>query len=187
MKLGILGGSFDPPHLGHVLLATVALSLCDLDRVLVIPVYQHALGKHLAPFEQRLRLCELAFSDLLHVEVSPLERELGGVSRTLRLIEALAERHPEATFRLIVGADILHEVHKWYAFGEVERRAPLLAVGRAGVPHPDVDPRAPVLPAISSTEVREALCAGLDVSPWVPRRVITYIREHALYVTKPAP
>ena len=181
MKLGILGGSFDPPHLGHLLLATTALALCDLDRVLVVPVYQHALGKELTPHEHRLRMCELAFADLPRVEVSALERDLGGTSRTLRLIEALSERHRDASFRLIVGADILNEAHLWHAFDQIERRAPLLAVGRGGVPNPRVDPRAPVLPAVSSSEVRETLARGGDVSPWVPRRVIAYLEEHALY------
>jgi nicotinate-nucleotide adenylyltransferase len=181
VKLGILGGSFDPPHLGHALLAHTALALCDLDRVLVIPVYQHALGKELTPYEHRLRMCELAFADLGRAEVSTLERELGGTSRTLRLVEALSERIPQASFRLVIGADILNEAHLWHAFDEIEKRAPLLAVGRGGVPHPKIDARAPVLPNISSSEVREAFARGEDVSQWLPRRVLSYMREHALY------
>jgi nicotinate-nucleotide adenylyltransferase len=187
VKLGILGGSFDPPHLGHVLLASVALAMSDLDRLLVIPVFQHALGKELAPYAHRLRMCELAFGDLSRVEVSTLERELGGTSRTLRLVEALTERHPTASFRLVVGADILNETHLWQSFDEVERRAPLLAIGRAGVPHPKVDPRAPVLPDISSTEVRSALNAGGDVSACVPIKVVAYLEKHALYRAPHAP
>jgi nicotinate-nucleotide adenylyltransferase len=187
VKLGILGGSFDPPHLGHLLLAAVALATTELDRVLVIPVFEHALQKELAPYPHRLRMCEFAFADLPRVEVSAIERDLGGTSRTLRLIEALEERHREAEFRLIVGADILNETHLWHAFDEIERRAPLLAIGRSGVAHPKVDPRAPVLPNISSTEVRTTLANGGDVSPWVPRSVIAHIEKHSLYRTAPAP
>src|SRR3954453_19837484 len=82
-ELAILGGSFDPPHFGHVFLAAYALGSANVERVLVVPVFQHAFAKPLSPFEDRLHMCELAFRDLRRVEVSDLERELGGVSRTL--------------------------------------------------------------------------------------------------------
>lgn len=181
MKIGILGGSFDPPHLGHLLLGTYALASCDIDRLLVVPVFQHALGKELTPFEHRLRMCELAFADLRRAEVSPLERELGGTSRTLRLIEALERLHANASFRLVIGADILHEVEKWHAFDEIQRRAPLFVAGRGGVEHGDVDARTPVLPDISSSEVRELLQRGEHPGAWVPRSVHEYLCQHRLY------
>jgi nicotinate-nucleotide adenylyltransferase len=186
VRFGILGGSFDPPHLGHVLLASYALASCELDELLVVPVYQHALGKDLSvPFEHRLRMCELAFADLRRLTVSPLERELGGTSRTLRLIEALERQHGDASFRLVLGADILHEVARWQAFDEIQRRAPLFVAGRAGTAHDDVDERTPVLPNVSSTELRALLSRGEDPGPWLPRRVHEYVRQHGLYAALP--
>jgi nicotinate-nucleotide adenylyltransferase len=186
VRLGIFGGSFDPPHLGHVLLASYALASCEIDELLVIPVYQHALGKELtASFEQRLRMCELAFADLRRLTVSPLERELGGTSRTLRLIEALEKQYDAASFRLVIGADILHEVERWQAFDEIARRAPLFVAGRAGTEPGSVDERTPVLPDISSTELRALLSRGEDPGAWLPRRVHDYVRQHGLYAAAP--
>jgi nicotinate-nucleotide adenylyltransferase len=185
VNIGILGGSFDPPHLGHVLLAAYALASAELDRLLVVPVYQHALHKHLAPFEQRLRMCELAFQQLKHVEISTLERDLGGTSRSLRLVEAVAAQNPGATLRLVVGADILLEAHRWQAFDEVRRRAPLLVVGRAGVDCPELDPRAPVLPDISSTDIRTALARGDSALAWLTPSVSAHALAQRLYADTP--
>lgn len=186
MNIGIFGGSFDPPHVCHVLLAAYALSVEALDRLLIVPVYQHALGKALAPFEHRVRMCELAFADLKRVEVSTLERDLGGVSRTLRLVEALEQRYPGARFRLVVGADILQETARWHRFDEVERRAPLLVIGRSGVPL-SVENGVPELPNVSSTAVRAALAQGNELNGWLPRRVSDYAAQHRLYAPDDAP
>lgn len=180
-QLAVLGGSFDPPHVGHVLLAAYALSVARVERVLIVPTFAHALGKPLTKFEHRLRMCEIAFSPLRNVEISPIERDLGGTSRTLRLLLALEQRYPGRRLRLLIGADILHEASRWQAFDEVRRRAPLLVAGRAGYEHPDVDPRAPRLADVSSTAVRQALACGDDVSTWVPAGVIDYLETEKLY------
>jgi nicotinate-nucleotide adenylyltransferase len=185
VRLGILGGSFDPPHLGHVLLASYALASCEIDELLVVPVYQHALGKDLTvSFDHRLRMCELAFADLRRLSVIPLERQLGGTSRTLRLIEALATQYTDASFRLVIGADILHEVERWQAFGEIQKRAPLFVAGRAGTPG-EVDARTPTLPNISSTELRALLARDEDPGAWLPQRVYEYVQQHGLYAAAP--
>jgi nicotinate-nucleotide adenylyltransferase len=185
-ELAILGGSFDPPHLGHVFLASYALSMRAVERVLVIPVFQHAFGKRLSPYEHRVAMCELAFRDFARVEVSTLERELGGVSRTLRLIEALEQRHPDLRLRTLIGSDILAESARWQGFDEIARRAPLLTAQRAG--HATEAPNdAPVLPQISSSAIRVALARGDVDVPAVPERVLDYAREHGLYAPPSSP
>jgi len=178
--VGVLGGSFDPPHLSHVMLALYGLSVGDLARVIVVPTFVHAFGKPLAPFEHRLRMCQLAFEHVAPVEVSDLERELGGVSRTLRMLDALEARNPKTPFRLLVGSDILGQRDRWQDFALVEQRAPLLVAARSG------DPRAlgsALLPQISSTEVREALARRDDTTGLLPARVRAYIDEQQLYTS----
>ncbi len=181
-EIAVFGGSFDPPHLGHVFLAAYALSRAGIARVLVVPVFQHAFGKDLSPFEHRLEMCRLAFRDLKRVEVSDLERELGGVSRTLRLIESVAERNPGYRLRTLVGADILPQRANWQNFDEIERRAPLLVAGRSGHALPDTL-RAPLLPEISSTELRASLALGESPDDKIPSAVASYAQMHDLYRT----
>jgi nicotinate-nucleotide adenylyltransferase len=185
-ELAILGGSFDPPHFGHVFLACYALSLRRTERVLVIPVYQHAFAKPLSPFEDRLQMCRLAFRDLQRVEVSDVERELGGVSRTLRLVDALEQRYPDHRLRTLVGSDILAERSRWQAFDEIARRAPLLVADRAGHTQADAASRL-VLPEISSTAIRGALARGEHDVATVPQGVSDYARQQGLYRSETAP
>jgi nicotinate-nucleotide adenylyltransferase len=178
-RVALFGGSFNPPHEGHVLGIVHALSTGAVARVLVVPVYEHALGKRLVAFEHRLEMARLAFDWIPGVEVSGIEAELGAPSRTLATIEALATRHPSWDLRLLVGSDILREIHQWHAFREIERRAPPLVLERAG------DATAAsgrcLLPEVSSTEVR-ALFANPSRTPTqdallarlVPRRVRQY-------------
>jgi nicotinate-nucleotide adenylyltransferase len=179
--VAIFGGSFNPPHLAHVLAVTAVLSTTDVARVVVVPAYQHPFAKALAPYEDRVTMCELAMGWLPRVEISRVEEELGGESRTLRTLEHLKKVHPSWQLRLIMGADVLLESHKWYRFDEVCALAPPLVIGRAGVEHAQAP--APVLPAISSTDVRARLAAGKfdELSPIVPRAVLAHIRARGLY------
>lgn len=186
-EIAIFGGSFDPPHIGHVLLAQYALSVTDVVDLIVAPAYTHAFGKDLTAFEHRMAMAKLAFADLGRVSVDPIEYELGGVSRTIRLVEQLALRHPQHGLRLLVGADILLEASKWQRFEGVRAIAPLIVAGRGGFSHPDIDPLAPTLPEVSSSEIRDALARGESVSTRVPARVREYIAQHGLYRAEPAP
>ncbi len=184
-QIAVFGGSFDPPHIGHVLLAHYALAVTHIIEVIVAPTYAHAFGKPLTAFNARVAMAKLAFSDLRRVRVDPIEQALGGTSRTLRLVEALAARHPDSDLRLLIGADILLEAGRFQRFDEVRAKAPLIVAGRGGFQHPDVDPNAPILPEISSSHIREALARGEDVGTQVPSRVLAYIREHGLYGAEP--
>lgn len=178
-QIGVLGGSFDPPHFAHVALALAGISLGGLARVIVAPTFIHAFGKPLSPFDQRLALCKLAFADVARVEVSAIERELGGVSRSLRLIETLREREPGAQLRLLVGSDILAERGRWQDFERIAALAPPLVAARVGHSQDECQLGA-VLPEVSSTALREALARGEEPAllPW---RVRAYVRAHRLY------
>ncbi len=112
MRVGVYGGSFDPPHVAHVMAAAYACATGPLDRLLVVPVFAHAFNKALTPFEHRLRLCELAFEGLSAVSVCPIESELPSPSRTLTTLQALARRQPGAELRLVIGADVLKDAGK---------------------------------------------------------------------------
>lgn len=184
--VAVFGGSFNPPHLAHVLALAVVHARFDVARILVVPTYQHPFAKALAPYEDRVKMCELAMGWLPRVEVSRIEEELGGESKTLRTLEKLAERHPGAELRLVMGADIVVESAKWHRFDRIKEIAPPIVLGRVGVTFEGAP--APVLPNISSTEVRRALALnelGI-VEDLVPRSVIEYARSHSLYTVPPS-
>ena len=180
-SVAVFGGSFNPPHAAHVLAAAWVLASEPVDRVLVVPTFRHPFAKALAPYEHRLRMCELAVGWLPRVEVSRVEEELGGESRTLLTLEHLAKQHPDWRMRLVMGADLVLEADKWFRFDRVQELAPPLVLGRAGF-DAEGAPSA-VLPAISSTDVRARIAAGdwTALHALVPRLVVEYIRTHGLY------
>ncbi len=183
--VAIYGGSFDPPHMSHVLAAVYALKVGGFERVLVVPVYEHAFRKPLNSFEHRVRLCELSFSGIAGIEVSTVERELATPSLTLRTLEHLANEHPDWSMRLLFGSDVLGETSKWHAFERVAALAPPYVVARPGYDHPDS--HAALLPDISSTRVREALARRDEpgnqalLAGALPRAALAYIEGHGLY------
>lgn len=182
--LGIFGGSFDPPHAGHVLLVAYALSVAPIARVLVVPTFAHPFGKDMAPYADRVAMCERAFGVLSRVSVSRVEEELGGESFTVRTLEALTRQMPGTPLRLLIGADVLPDTPRWREWERVSTLAPPFVVGRSG--SAPLDDGTPVLPAISSTLVRSRYRGGLEVEQLVPREVDAYVREHGLYGTRGA-
>ncbi|MEO0326622.1 MAG: nicotinate-nicotinamide nucleotide adenylyltransferase [Myxococcota bacterium] len=184
--LALYGGSFDPPHVAHVLVAAWAKSVAGVDGVLVVPAFAHAFGKRSAPFADRLALCEAAFADLPFVEVSPIESTLAAPSRTWRTLGALARSRPGARFRLVVGADVLAETSRWERWEDVAATAPPLVVGRAGHALPP-GPCPVVLPDVSSTELRRRLARGDATEGWLPASVAEVIEARGLYRDTGAP
>lgn len=182
-RVGVLGGSFDPPHAGHVLLATYALSAAPLDAVLVVPAFAHAFGKRSSPFEDRLAMCRLAFTPLdpARVHVSDIERTLPSPSFTYRTLEALEARYPEAALRLIVGSDIVNEIERWANVERIRELAPLCVVGRGGHAGAHDEALSLELPEVSSSELREALRAGVSPRGKLPLSVLEYIEARGLY------
>jgi len=179
--VALFGGSFNPPHVGHVFAVAYARSVLPVDEVLIVPVYQHPFAKELAPFDDRLAMCRLALGWLPNVTVSAVERELGGESRTLRTIEHLVAERPSWRLRLLIGADVLADASKWHRFDRISELAPPLVLGRRGVDEPDAP--ASLLPQISSTEVRREIAKGeVDrIRSVVPHAVLEYISAHRLY------
>jgi nicotinate-nucleotide adenylyltransferase len=178
MRTAVFGGSFDPPHIGHLLAMTAALGLGRADDILVVPCIAHPFGKAAAPFEDRLAMCRLAAAGAPagRVAVSDIERRRAQSGRTLDTLLAVRQERPDRDLRLLVGADILDEKDRWYRFDEIERLAPLIVVGRGAVGG-DVLPVADV----SSTEVRRMIAAGENCSGLVMPAVLGYIEEKGLY------
>jgi len=185
VQVAIYGGSFDPPHISHLLTVHYLLAIGAADLVLVVPVFQHAFEKKLSPFASRLAMCRAAFDPVEFVEVSEIESTLPVPNYTLNTILALRQEYPEASFRLVVGADVLADAGHWHRFDELCELAPPLVLGRAGVD----DPRAPpaVLPAVSSSQAREwfKASAGREAArlqeTLIPRAVREVIEREQLY------
>jgi nicotinate-nucleotide adenylyltransferase len=177
----LFGGSFNPPHVAHVLAVSYLLATQDVDSILVVPCFLHPFAKELAPFEDRMAMCERAMGWLPKTTISRVEEELGGESRTLRTVEHLHAQHPDWRLRLVVGSDILLEGRRWHGFDRVVQLAPLLVLGRVGAAAPQSP--APILPEVSSTAIREAIRGGRrdEVESLVPRAVLSYIDDHRIY------
>jgi nicotinate-nucleotide adenylyltransferase len=186
VRVAILGGSFNPPHVAHLMAAYWTLATQGVREVWLMPSYQHPFGKELAPFDDRLRMCELAARSVRGVAVCGAERELARdplVGRTARTLEHLTAKHPDHDFTLVVGADILPETGKWWRWDRVQQLARIVVVGREGFPPV---PGAPSLPAVSSTEIRDRIARGDDVAGLLPAKVLEYVRERGLYRSPPS-
>jgi nicotinate-nucleotide adenylyltransferase len=182
-RVALYGGSFNPPHVGHQMVALYVLETAPVDELWLMPAYEHALGKPLAPFADRLAMCELAAAALgPRATVSDIERTLGAPSRTLRTIQRLRELHPQDLFSLVIGADLLPEVATWFGGAELQATVPFVVVGRDGVAGAAAEAAGGVkMPAVSSTDVRRAIAAGRPVEGLVPRTVLDYIYRQGLY------
>lgn len=188
MRVALFGGSFNPPHVGHLLGALYIRAVTEVDAVWLMPAYHHPFGKKLAPFADRVAMCEEIAGMVDGLSVTRVESEVEGDGRTIRTVEHLVRRYPEHSFRLVIGTDILHEAHRWYDFERLIKLAPLYVLGRSG--HLDMPKKTwenavflheVPIPEVSSTHVRQRLEAGEDVSAWVPRKVLEHIEKHRLY------
>jgi nicotinate-nucleotide adenylyltransferase len=188
-RIALFGGSFNPPHIAHELVALYVLETQPVDELWFVPVYSHPFGKDLAAYEHRVAMCDLVAKSLgPRARVSRAEEELAKrpefvASRTLDLVEHLGQ--PGTELRLVIGADILGETSKWYRWSEVIAKAPLIAIGRSGFSVPAGSIVTGVtMPEISATQVRELLASGgAGVEQLLPRDVLRYIATHNLYRT----
>ncbi len=194
MRIALLGGSFNPPHIGHLLNACYVLGAHPVDAVWLMPVYRHAFGKPLAPFEVRVELCERAIRPFgAHMAVTRVEAEAPAGSRTVDLLEWLLPHHPGVDFSLVIGSDILRECHLWKAFDRIEEMVQLIVVPRAGYPiegairpgapppHATAPASAPFLPEVSSSQIRDMLARGQDPGPLLPTGVREYLLANPIY------
>ena len=188
MRIALYGGSFNPPHLGHQLACTVALTAASppVDEVWMVPTYRHPFDKPLADYEERVALCELAAAPFGgRVKVSRIEEELGGASYTVTTVRALAARHPGLELVVVIGADLVAERPRWHEWPALRELVSFLVIGREGAT-PDGeaarDHHVPIaLPDISSTEVRRRLAAKEPTHGLLDEQVRARIDARGLY------
>lgn len=169
MRVAVFGGSFNPPHVGHGMVAAWLGWTAQVDEVWLVPTFHHAFGKPLAPFTNRVAACR-ALAALVGpwVRVQEIEAELPTPSFTIHTLDALAARHPGHQLRLVVGADNLAARTKWRAWDRIEAEYAPIVVGRGELHVAG----APSFPDVSSTEVRRRLQAGEPVGSFVPAGVL---------------
>lgn len=196
MKIGILGGSFNPVHYGHLLLAEAAREQLRLDRVLLIPasIPPHKRGEELAPARHRLAMLRAAIRGCRGLDADAREIRRGGVSFTVDTLRELSAGRPGGRLYLIVGADTLAELTTWREPDAIFRLAVVAAAERPGAPGMTearcaavtrrggavVRVRMP-LAAISASDLRERIRRGSSIRFRVPAAVEAYIRRHRLY------
>ncbi len=193
-KIGVLGGTFDPPHLGHLRLAEAALRELSLDEVLLIPASRNPLKttRPLAAAAHRMEMTRRLIEKSPGLAISDLEIRRGGPSFTYETLDELQAVRP-GEYWLILGSDSFRTIRSWRNPEKVLRLARLAVALRPpqsevelfrGVPD-EVRARIDLLPMppqeISSTEVRDRLAIGKPTNPWLPPAVLTYIQEQKLY------
>ena len=192
LRLGILGGTFDPVHIAHLIIAEEARVLCRLDRVLFVPARVSPLKSRegtLFEAEERCEMVRRAIADEPAFEVSRVDLDRDGPSYSVDTLRLLREQYgPEASLFFVMGMDSLLNLRAWYRADEIIRLARLIAVGRAGYA-PDLSSLERQLPGvsaatemllsleigISSTEVRRRIQQGLPFRYQVPAAVYDYI------------
>lgn len=180
MEIALLGGSFNPPHVGHLMAALYVRSALGVDEVWLVPSFNHPFGKPLAPFEDRVAMCEAMAGDCGRwLKVSRAESEVGGEGRTVQLLEYLLPKHPGVAFRWIIGSDILADLPKWKAWDRIQQLVKVTVLHRAGYPAPEA--LGPPMAEVSSTEIRRMLETGKEPVELVPKPVLDYARAHGLY------
>lgn len=191
MKLGIFGGTFDPLHVGHLIVADDAAFALALDRVLFVPAGAHPLkgGSVEASASLRARMIREAIAGSERFALDERELKRDGPSYTIDTVIELAQENPGAELYVLVGSDILKELHRWHRARDLAERARIIVMSRADVSAPDepeVDieyTRVEVAHiAISSTEIRERVRRGRPYRYLVPDNVYRTIENSALYL-----
>lgn len=182
MRIGLFGGSFNPPHIGHGLVCYYLLETTELETIWLVPTFKHAFSKSLAPYEARLEMCRLLAEPFDgKVLVSDIERTRGRTSYTIDTVRELIARHPQHTFEWIIGADILEETTRWKDFDVLEKLVCFRVLGRQGYAGSN-NINVPIeMPAVSSTEIRALLARAESVDHLVPRSIALYLRRNTLY------
>lgn len=195
MRIGILGGTFDPVHLGHLAAAHAAIDCAGLDRVLLIPTGQPPhRNATVADAEQRLEMCRLAIGGDKNLQVSDVEVRRGGVSYSAETLQDLKRIHPRDKLFLILGWDAARLFATWRMPDEIRRIAHVVVVSRPGSGSPDpaalqaagLDPAATTVcvrstPDISGSALRRAIARGEPVGDRLPAAVEGYIAKNGLY------
>jgi nicotinate-nucleotide adenylyltransferase len=198
--IGILGGSFNPIHIGHLLLAQNALESFELDRILFMPCHIQPLkgAGQMVSGEHRVAMIESAIMDNIHFELLDIELRRGGTSYAIDSVQAIREMYPDAELFFIIGADSLPELHLWHRIYDLLEICHFATLARPGVDLANLDAGSLQLKEpwpqrllelvspgrmieISSSDIRHRLAEGLSIHYLVPQAVEMYIAEHNLY------
>ena len=199
-RIGIFGGTFDPIHLGHLILAEQCREQAGLDQVWFIPAARppHKLDRPLTRFDQRVEMIALAIAGQPAFRIDELEKDRAGPSYTADTVGELRRLHPSCEFWLLFGADAVADLPSWREPARVIAQAGLIVTGRPGHPIPALDQvramlhvsdpselryqtvEAPLID-ISSRDLRRRVAAGKSIRYMVPRAVECYIEEKKLY------
>ncbi|HEY5812865.1 MAG TPA: nicotinate-nucleotide adenylyltransferase, partial [Terrimicrobiaceae bacterium] len=182
-KIGLYGGSFDPIHNGHLILARDAMELLDLERVIFLParISPFKLDRPPAPPEARCQMLSAAIAEEPRFEMDPCEVEREGPSFTIDTLRALQSRRPDAKFYYFIGDDNLAELHGWKDISALRQAVQFVVLSRAGTPFVSEFPTITRHIEISSTEIRSRVARGLSVRYMAPLPVCEVIANLGLY------
>ena len=191
MRIGVFGGTFDPPHVGHLLLASDAREALDLDRLIFVPAATQPFKAHTPPIasaRDRLEMVRLAVADDANYTIDDTEIDRKGLSFTVDTLEQLSRKNPGAKLFLLLGEDTLAGIDGWRNPGRIRELATLAVMRRSGSEGPAVTAIAAGVTTVSarrvdvsSTEIRERLRAGKSIKGFVPESVERFIEARGLY------
>jgi nicotinate-nucleotide adenylyltransferase len=195
-SIGVLGGTFDPPHLGHLILAEMACDALKLDCVLFVPAADppHKVRRQMTPIEHRLAMLSAAIADSPRFVISRVDIDRPGPHYTVDMLRIIGKENPGASLYFLLGGDSLRDILTWRDPAGIVAQAMLGVMRRPGVKIdltdliaqvPGIDDRiafidAPII-GISASDLRDRLRAGESVRYQLPEAVIRYIRENGLY------
>jgi len=184
-SIGILGGTFNPPHIGHLIVAEHVREELNLEEVWFIPtnVPPHKIASEVSVVD-RVNMLKQAIKDNSFFKINTIETEHHGKSYTIDTIVELKEQHPDHHYYFIIGADMVEYLPKWYKINELINYVTFVGVTRADYklnsPYPVLEIDMPLID-ISSTKIRERKTAGKSIKYLVPDSVLFYIKEQGLY------
>ena len=179
-RVGLLGGSFNPPHLGHSLLALYALSVVPIDELWVMPCADHPFGKDLVDFKTRIQLCQHTFAHLGQaVKVIEIEAKMPQPNYTAQTLRAIHCVRDPIELYWIAGSDLHEDLHRWREPEAIPTLARLITINREG--HTQKENFGFPLPEISSSMIREKRRAGESIAGFVERKTIQCMDDRGLY------
>ncbi len=183
-KIAIIGGTFDPIHIGH--LQVISEVAKKFEKVIVIPTGNPWLKDHtpIASGEQRVAMAQIAVNSLNldeKVQVSAIEVKRPGPSYAIDTVNELSKIYPDCQFTLVLGSDAASNLNKWHRSEELQKLVDLLVVKRAGVDSSSFDEIEISAPDLSSTQIRDKVANSADISELVIPTVASFIKEHHLY------
>lgn len=188
MRIGVLGGSFNPPHVGHLIVASDACEKLGLDLLLVIPASANPLkgpDAALVSPDHRLEMVRLTFGGDPRFQVSSMEIERGGLSYMVETLEALAVSHPGAELTLLLGMDSFRTIHKWKQPDRIRELARLAVLARGDTDAASLPPGVNVVTTrrvdVSASEIRARIAGGVSIRGFVAESVERYISAAELY------